>query len=44
MMLTKEGSNVLSLFLPVFIEMREKKEADSLERIEQIFNVAKYIA
>ena len=43
-MLTKEGSNMLSLFLPVFIELREKQEADSLERIEQIFNTAKHIA
>jgi DNA ligase-1 len=43
-LVTKEGSDTLSLFLPVFIELREKKGADSLERIEQIFNAAKYIA
>lgn len=43
-LVTKEGSDVLSLFLPVFIELREKAEADSLERIEQIFNAAKHIA
>jgi DNA ligase-1 len=43
-LLNKEGSSVLSLFLPVFIELRDKTEADSLERIEQIFNAAKHIA
>lgn len=41
-LLSKEGSDKMSLFLPVFIEIRtDKDEADSLERIEQIFQAIK---
>jgi DNA ligase-1 len=41
-LLTKEGSDILSLFIPVFIEIRkDKKEADDLPRIKQIFDSAK---
>ena len=40
--LTKEGSNVLSLFLPVFVEVRkDKTQADDVERIHAMFNAAK---
>lgn len=40
--LTKEGSNTLSLFLPVFVEVREDKtQADDVERIHAMFNAAK---
>jgi len=41
-LLSKEGSETMSLFLPVLIEVRtDKTEADSLERIEQIFEAIK---
>lgn len=41
-LLSKEGSETMSLFLPVLIEIRtDKTEADSLERIEQIFEAIK---
>lgn len=37
-LLSKEGSDKMSLFLPIFIEVRnDKEDADSLEKIEQIF-------
>lgn len=40
--LTKEGSDVLSLFLPVFVEVRkDKTQADDVERIHAMFNAAK---
>lgn len=40
--LTKEGSDVLSLFLPVFVEVRkDKAQADDVERIHAMFNAAK---
>lgn len=40
--LTKEGSNTLSLFLPVFVEVRkDKAQADDVERIHAMFNAAK---
>ncbi len=40
--LTKEGSNTLSLFLPVFVEVRkDKTQADDVERIHAMFNAAK---
>lgn len=42
---SREGSiDTMSLFLPVFLELREKTQADSLERIQQIFNAAKHIS
>lgn len=42
---SREGSiDKMSLFLPVFTELREKTQADSLERIQQIFNAAKHIS
>lgn len=41
---SREGSDTMSLFLPVFMELREKAQADSLERIQQIFNAAKHIS
>ena len=41
-LLSKEGSDKMSLFLPVHLEIRnDKDEADSLERIEQIFQAIK---
>lgn len=41
--LTKEGSNTLSLFLPVFVEVRkDKTQADDVERVHSMFNAAKY--
>lgn len=41
-LLSREGSDKMSLFLPVFIEIRDDKdESDSLERIEQIFKAIK---
>lgn len=41
-LLSKEGSDKMSLFLPVYLEIRnDKDEADSLERIEQIFQAIK---
>lgn len=40
--LTKEGSNTLSLFLPVFQEVRtDKTQADDVERIHAMFSAAK---
>ena len=42
--LTKEGSNTLSLFLPVFQEVRtDKTQADSVERIHAMFSAAKSV-
>lgn len=41
-LLDKKGSKTLSLFLPVFVEVREDKtQADSLERIRAMFKAAK---
>lgn len=41
-LITKEGSDTFSLFLPVLIEERwDKREADNLERIQETFNSAK---
>lgn len=44
-LLDKVGSDILSLFLPVFLEIREDKTtADTLERIQHIFDSAKGLA
>lgn len=41
-LLDKKGSKKLSLFLPVFVEVRDDKtQADSLERIRAMFKAAK---
>jgi ATP-dependent DNA ligase len=43
-LLDSKGKETYSLFLPVFQEMRfDKSQADSLERIREIFNAAKGI-